>query len=501
MKWTLNTRRYATLHISSSAVRLLSVRGTHVELWDSVALDEGLVKDGLIIDPKAVGAAINALFRLTKVPKTKVIVAVTGLPFTYRILEMPVVGPDMMEEAVTSAASAEMPLPVDQTHLSWAETETNGERSKLFVLGMYHNLVDAVTATLREAGVKQWVMDLKPLALARAAGRRNAIIASVEPDFLDIVLVVDGAVSLINSLSPQWDDRSPEKNITYLVEEISKAIRYYQSTNPERPFDSESPILLTGELAGAEEVSGLVQAEVPYPVETLVCDINRGLGLPWSLYSVNVGLALKRTSLQTATTEETTHFRDIDVDVFRGRYDEQPQTLSLAYAAVPAVLALTAGLLMPWSSAKTEVSAETILLQSELNAVQQELVQARQSIDSATEELAQTESRLGEVINELLELREEHRSITGGRTSTAETLSALERALPPTGTLDKVAVEGTDIQIWGEIETALAVLDFVAALEEEGFVNVRISELSEGGNEDEEEDSPVGFKIDITTQD
>ncbi|HUV56767.1 MAG TPA: hypothetical protein VMV84_05975, partial [Dehalococcoidales bacterium] len=80
---------YATLSISTTDVRLLSIKGHQVKKWGSIPLTSGLVRDGLIIQPKAVGEAISALFKSLKVSKKRVITSLTGLSFTYRILSLP----------------------------------------------------------------------------------------------------------------------------------------------------------------------------------------------------------------------------------------------------------------------------------------------------------------------------------------------------------------------------------------------------------------------------
>jgi Tfp pilus assembly PilM family ATPase len=63
---------YVTLDVSANTIRILSVKGRRVKKWGSMPLPAGLVRDGHILDTKAVGAAINALFKSTGVPKKRV---------------------------------------------------------------------------------------------------------------------------------------------------------------------------------------------------------------------------------------------------------------------------------------------------------------------------------------------------------------------------------------------------------------------------------------------
>ena len=119
-----------TLHISTTGMKLLSMKGNKIKEWGSIPLKSGMVKNGLILEPKTVGAAIDELFKSTKVSKKSVVVTVTGLPFTYRILEMPEMKSHLINEAIIRAAKNEMTLPIDNLYLSWqAIGNTDGEQS------------------------------------------------------------------------------------------------------------------------------------------------------------------------------------------------------------------------------------------------------------------------------------------------------------------------------------------------------------------------------------
>ena len=108
-----------TLDISNTSVRLLSVKGRQIQGWESVSLAPGLVKDGAILQPEAVGAAIDGLFKSANASKERVIITLTGLPFTYRILSLPRMKSDSLSEAIQRGARKEMPLPLEELYLSW----------------------------------------------------------------------------------------------------------------------------------------------------------------------------------------------------------------------------------------------------------------------------------------------------------------------------------------------------------------------------------------------
>ena len=56
-----SSRPVTTLHIEGSSVRLLAVRGGQVTQWGTEPLEPGLVQEGVVADPRAVGERIESL--------------------------------------------------------------------------------------------------------------------------------------------------------------------------------------------------------------------------------------------------------------------------------------------------------------------------------------------------------------------------------------------------------------------------------------------------------
>ena len=107
---------YATLNISATGIKLLSVQGRNVQKWGEAPLEVGLVSDGLVLQPEAVGQSIDALFKSTKVQKSNVIVSLTGLSFTHRTLSLPKMKPSQLEEAILRGAGKEIPLLLEELY-------------------------------------------------------------------------------------------------------------------------------------------------------------------------------------------------------------------------------------------------------------------------------------------------------------------------------------------------------------------------------------------------
>ena len=108
-----------TLNISSVDVRVLEVRGGKVRAWGDAPLEPGMVRDGRIIKPTAVAAVIDAIFTRLKLPRDSVLVSLSGMSFTYRVIEMPDVNRSMLLEAMERSAAREIPVPLEELYLTW----------------------------------------------------------------------------------------------------------------------------------------------------------------------------------------------------------------------------------------------------------------------------------------------------------------------------------------------------------------------------------------------
>jgi type IV pilus assembly protein PilM len=468
---------YATLNISATGIKLLSVKGRQVKKWGDAPLEPGLVRDGLILQPKAVGETISALFKSTRIPKERVITSLTGLSFTYRILSLPRMKPALLEEAILRGARKEIPLPLEELYLSWQLLGGKQDEQDFFILGVPRNLIDGMIQTLAEAGVEPYLMDLKPLALARAAHREDALIVDLEPDCFDIVLVVKGVPAIMHTVTPKGEGATLEDNIQRLADELLRTVKFYESSHPENPLSPTTPLLLTGELSAEAATSQLIQAEIEYPVEPLVPPLIFPSDLPIASYASNMGLALKKIPPKTISKGDAARFRDINLNVLSGKYRKaRARPMGMRYMSLVAVFLIAIGLLFPVYQVKRQAEAETMRLQSELSGVSREFNQARRVSDEAK----LVEAAINEITDDVETLKQEHRDILANGGNFANSLELVTDTLPAQAYFTSIEIAADRITVQGETDTPFTVINYVMALEAQGrFSEVRIIEIGE----------------------
>ncbi len=485
-----------TLNISSLGIRLLQVKGSEVKGWGEAPLEPGLVRDGLIQRPEEVSEVINALFQSLKIPRKNVIVSLSGLSFTSRVLSLPRMKSNLLPEAVRRGAGKEMPMPLDELYISWQVIEERNDELDIFVVGVSRNLIDAVARTMAAAGFEPYLMDLRPLALARAADRGGAIIVDLEPDGFDIVLVTGGIPAITHNISPWGEGATLEDNIQRLGDGISKLFRFYNDSHPEKSLPEDTPLLLSGELSAGANAGRLVQAETGFPVEPLVPHLQYPADFPVSLYAANAGLALKKVMPdKMAVKDGVIPLRDINLNLFADRLRAQACPVPWRHILLSLVLVIAAGLLFPLCRVNWQSKGEIAYLQDELERAGQQLQQRRLNLDEANK----VESVISDITADLDSLKQEHQSLltqTGEISSDVRLVNAL---LPADTCFTSVEIGPEWIEVEGRADSPFTVISYVIALEAEGrFTEVRIARIDESRNDSGDAAAPSGASVSFT---
>jgi Tfp pilus assembly protein PilN len=490
---------YTALNISSRNIKILSLQGRRVKTWANLDLTAGLVRDGLILQPQAVGEAINSLFKSTGISRTNVIVSVAGLPFTYRIIKLPRITSALTEEAILRTAKKEISLPLDELYVSWQPITSKGEEQEYFVLGVPRNAVDTLLQTLKTANIEPYLVELRPLALARAANRSDAIVVNMDPDCFDIVLITNGFPAVIHTISPRSEGATLEDNIHRLRDELTKIVAFNQSNNPDTRLSPSTPLLLTGDSAPEAMAGGLLQSMIEYPIEPLIPPVEFPDTLLIAPYTTSIGLALKKTTIKPSGRGKVSHFSDININILAGRY-RKPKAKPIAMKNLLLAIFLVAalGIIFPLYQARAQVNTENQALEADLTSLSRQIGLAT----LANEETLKTEAAISNIIAAAKALEAANENILGDRGAFNTGLEQVTGIMPSKTYFTSIEILNGAITIEGEADSVFTVIEYAAALEAEGvFKEVRIIQLDEavitlpGAGEGESAQSQVSVII------
>ena len=289
-----SVRDATTLVVESTDTRYLVTQGGQVVRWGSVPLPDGLIEEGRVTDPAELGRHLDQVFTEFKLDRRRAITSLSGLRSIPRLLTLPKLQASLMEEAISREARKEMPISPESLYLAWQSMPADDSLQRIYVLGVPRDLVDAHIQALQAAQVTPYIMDLKPLALIRAVGQPEAIIACLEQDVLDLVLVVDYVPAIMRTFALDRENLDTVGKIERLLGELSQTVRFYNDSHHDAPIRGATPVYLMGRLLGTPEATDMVRSALERAVERPVSPLPAPETLPVAEYMTNLGLALKK---------------------------------------------------------------------------------------------------------------------------------------------------------------------------------------------------------------
>ena len=201
-----------TIDIEDNGIHILTLKGKRIDKILDINLEQGLVQDGVILDKETVAKCLHDLFQSNGISERKVIAGVSGIHSIYRLVRTPILPKAMMGEAVRREMSRVMPVPLNEIYSSWQAENVSDVENVICMVGLPRSTVDSILETLSLAGLETTVMDVKPLALARLADEKDALVINVQSSSFDIVVMIDGIPELLRSLPfPDKDKPADEK--------------------------------------------------------------------------------------------------------------------------------------------------------------------------------------------------------------------------------------------------------------------------------------------------
>lgn len=190
--------RVLGLDVGTTAVRVVEVaidrpggrsrngRGPVVTRVGEVPLPPGAVRDGEVVDPAAVGAAITELWRQTGLRPRDVRVGLTGSRVVVRVVDMPAMPDDELAGAIRFSAADHIPIPLEEAVLdhtvleSVPPAEPGGPAMvRVLIAAAHRSTLDGLLTAVSAGGLRAVAVDLVPFALVRAftepAGEPEAV--------------------------------------------------------------------------------------------------------------------------------------------------------------------------------------------------------------------------------------------------------------------------------------------------------------------------------------
>jgi type IV pilus assembly protein PilM len=291
------------LDIGTSGVRAAELSfgkgGVTLERFGQIAVPEGAVRDGEVIDTTAVAHAIKQLWSHTRFSHKNVVMGVANQRVIVRQVDLPWMPIAELKESLAFQVQDFLPMPVDQTLLDFHPLEevtgVGGARLQrgLLIAAARERVLSNVRA-VQQAGLKPTMVDLTSFAVLRSVANIGVVDNEIEalidigsrvtniivhsggvPHFVRILLmggqdVTDAIASSLGVTNEQAEalkhelgsgstsdsttaaGRVADVTAASLVDEIRGSLDYYSSSTPHGPVQR---VVLTG---GGSRLRGLV---------------------------------------------------------------------------------------------------------------------------------------------------------------------------------------------------------------------------------------------------
>lgn len=282
-----------TLDFDGRDVRFLAVKGGRVLSWATLTVPPELMHQGLINDPKRMARMLNQFIAKQGVSKSGVITSVTGYRAVTRLFSLPPVKPKLLEQTVRHKAKQEMPLPIDETYLSWQIVGVENNHSSVFALAVPKLVIDRQIQALRLAKIRPSIMDLRPLSLARCVFREDSVIINLEEQSFGVIIVERGLPVIIRNVPKAGEETNLQTAANRLVRELSRTLQFYNDNFPEGPLDTKAPVYATGAAFSNPEIAKLIAERISHRLMVPQPPLKYAPDFPVTTYSANLGLAMK----------------------------------------------------------------------------------------------------------------------------------------------------------------------------------------------------------------
>jgi type IV pilus assembly protein PilM len=265
------------LDIDGRYLAAAQVSGGRVTRCASQNLPDGLVRDGEVTDPQALGQHLKSFASAAGLPRN-VRIGVANQQIVVRVVELPRIEDDKQRDAAVRFQAAEaiaMPLEeavLDHQIAGFASAPDGSARMQVVLVAARRKMIETLLEAVKAAGLKADGVDLDAFALVRALAVEPAEEEQAARVYCHLGGVTNLAVAVGSScfftrpLSAVWDE---EEAGSRLADEIRLSIDYYM-TQPQARQVGEvvlaGPGSADGQLVEALETHLGIPVSVPAPL-------------------------------------------------------------------------------------------------------------------------------------------------------------------------------------------------------------------------------------------
>jgi len=296
------------IDIGSASLKLAEVGRSgrpYLKKFAAVETPPGALEDGRVADSKVLADGLERLVAASGTDSRHAVVAVGGRNVTARKLSLPAMAPEELREAIKWDVERQIPYPPGSYFYDYTLTgrsRTEGEIS-VTIFAVPYDVLNALTAAVKGAGLKPVAIDAEPLALQRTCPRAdNAAFVDIGRLHAQITIFQDDLPAVIRTVplgGEKIAGKQAEETLGELASDVNRTIEYYTAQNKDAYVDK---IILAG--GGALIADATAALARNFAVPAVVIDPFQTVDIPPSFagaglrragakYGVALGLAMR----------------------------------------------------------------------------------------------------------------------------------------------------------------------------------------------------------------
>ena len=464
-------KKLATVYLEDNEIKLLVTSGKTVERWDSAPLDSGMINDGFVQQEDAVAERLRALADKNGVSGASIVAALSGQNYIFRLITLPEVPKNILDDAILSEAGRVIPVPLEQVYVSRQELSDNvPHEMRFFIAAHPKNSTEALIRTVHKAGLKATTIDIAPLALARSADRSRCVIVNTWLSTIDIIVMVDRVPEVIRSFPLGAENLTESERLSSISEEIARTITFFNSSHAENALGADVPILVSGELAAHKDAWPMLAGSDGRPVELLTSSFTGPEGFDPSVFSVNLGLAARDALSDFGSV--------INLNAIPAIY--LPRGVNWFNILAPAVAVILIGMLVYGWNYVSGIKNDADAIQPQIDAVQLQVAQAQAKIPPIQAQIKAATDSLKPVQDQAAAIQAEYTVIQNQRQYASQVVRSVwtQNSLRPV-TLASILWDGSTVVINGTAaDSESNVFTYAAAMRSTNrFQNVVVTDI------------------------
>lgn len=327
-----------TLDIGETGVSIMESRGGVVRRWADASFGSEEAEPADERGKPDLSAIVRQLMDSSGIRAKKVMASIGGLYTISRLLPTASLPPaPTLADSVEEITDNIMPVSKDALYFFWQALNTADGDSHVFTTGVPREVIDDIVLALKAVGVAPQLIELKTMALARAVGKKEALILNIEPTNFDIVIMVKDMPEVMYSLAWRADSMSIEDTAEYLATQLDMIIEHYNASHIAEPFDMATPLYITGQMSVQPELMERLQGRLDFNIEPLTSPLECPEVLPISQYAANIGLAMRK---EIVARDGDAGGLKLDLNILPQIYQPWRPTVKQIYSAITIVAAI-----------------------------------------------------------------------------------------------------------------------------------------------------------------